>query len=86
MIDSIDEISDIVQIESNGKTMPLIALYKRKIKDKFNTLLQKDERRLRIAIKACQSKNIILEKEFEFSTMNVNTQTDLKAVEDAYKH
>ena len=86
LIDGIDETSDVVQIESNGKTMPLIALYKRKIKDKFNTFLQEDERRLRIATKACQSKNIILEKEFEFSTMNVNTQTDLKAVEDAYKY
>ena len=62
LIDGLDETSDIVQIESNGKTMPLIALYKRKIKDKFNTLLQEDERRLRIAIKACESKNIILEK------------------------
>ena len=86
LIASIDAISEVIQVESHGKSMPLIALYKRQVKDKFNRLLQEDERRLRIAIKACKSKNIVLEKAFEISTMNVNTQTELKAVEDAYKH
>lgn len=86
LIDGVDETSDIIQIESHGKTMPLIALYKRHIKNTFNTFLKQDERRLRIAIKACKSKNIVLEKAFEISTMNVNTQNELKTVQDAYKH
>ncbi|MEW4922800.1 molybdenum cofactor guanylyltransferase [Algibacter sp. 2305UL17-15] len=86
LIDTIDDTSEVIQIESNSKTMPLIALYKRSVKDKFYEFLQNDERRLRIAVNACKSKNVALEKEHEFSTMNVNTKNELKAVEDAYKH
>ena len=83
LINAIDDCSEIIQIESNCKTMPLIALYKKSCKIKF---LKKDERRLRIAIKSCKSKNIVLEKEHEFSTMNVNTQNELKAIKNAYNH
>tara|TARA_R110002049_G_scaffold248695_11_gene423188 strand:- start:407 stop:991 length:585 start_codon:yes stop_codon:yes gene_type:complete len=86
LINAIDDCSEIIQIESNCKTMPLIALYKKSCKIKFLKLLEKDERRLRIAIKSCKSKNIVLEKEHEFSTMNVNTQNELKAIKNAYNH
>lgn len=86
LINSVDNTSEIIQIESNGKTMPLIALYKKHVKSTFNAFLKADERRLRIAIKACRTKSIILDKELEISTMNVNTQNELKAIEDAYKH
>ncbi len=84
IINAIDDTSEIIQVESKGKTMPLIALYKRQVKDTFNKLLAADERRLRVAIKACNSKNIELKKEHEFWTMNVNTKNELKAVKDAY--
>ena len=86
LINAIDEDSEIIQIESNGKTMPLIALYKKRVKSIFNDFLREDERRLRIAIKGCRTKNIILDKAHEICTMNVNTQNELKAVEDAYNH
>lgn len=84
IIDAIDDTSEIIQVESNGKTMPLIALYKRHVKNTFNKLLEANERRLRIAIKSCHSKSIELKQEHEFCTMNVNTKKELKAVEDAY--
>ncbi|MEP3837647.1 MAG: molybdenum cofactor guanylyltransferase [Algibacter sp.] len=86
LIDNIDANSEIIQVESNGKSMPLIALYKKDVAKTFNSFLKNDERRLRVVIKSCKSKNMVLEKENEFTTMNVNTQTELKAVEDAYKH
>ena len=86
LIDAIDDTSEIIQVESRGKSMPLIALYKKQILSTFKTLLQEDERRLRVAIKSCKSKNIVLEKEHEFTTMNVNSQTELKAIEDANHH
>lgn len=86
LIDNIDDTSQIIQIESNGKSMPLIAIYKKDVTNIFNTFLQANERRLRVAIKGCISKNIVLEKEHEFSTMNVNTQNEFKAIEDAYNH
>lgn len=86
LIENIDDTSQIIQAESNGKSMPLIAIYKKEITKKFNNFLEKDERRLRVAINSCISKNVILEKEHELTTMNVNTQHELKAVKDAYKH
>lgn len=84
IINAIDDTSEIIQVESNGKTMPLIALYKRHVKDTFNKLLETNERRLRVVIKTCNSKSIALNKEHEICAMNVNTKNELKAVEDAY--
>lgn len=84
IIHAIDDTSEIIQVESNGKSMPLIALYKKGVKDRFKELLDADERRLRIAIESCKSKNIVLKKEQEVCTINVNTKNDLKAIEDAY--
>ncbi|ALJ04311.1 hypothetical protein APS56_03770 [Pseudalgibacter alginicilyticus] len=87
LIDNIDDTSEIIQIESLGKSMPLIALYKTQIIKKFNELLQTtDERRLRKAVETCKTKNIILKEDNTACTMNVNTQNDLKAIEDAYKN
>ena len=86
LIDNIDDVSQIIQIESNGKSMPLIAIYKKDVINTFDAFLKNDERRLRVAIKSCISKTIILEKEQEFSTMNVNTQNELKAIKNEYNH
>lgn len=86
LIEGIDDTSEIIQTESNGKTMPLIALYRKHVTSTFNTFLKSDERRLRVAIKACRTKNIILDKQHEICTMNVNTQNELKAVEHANNH
>ena len=86
LINGIDDTSEIIQAESNGKSMPLIAIYKKQVTNTFNEFLQADERRLRVAINSCVSKNIILKKEHEFATMNVNTQTEFKTVKDAHNH
>lgn len=86
LINNIDDTSQIIQVESKGKSMPLIALYKKEVANTFNTFLQNDERRLRVAINSCKSKNIVLDEEDAFTTINVNTQTELKALEDANKH
>ena len=85
LVDSIDDTYEIIQIESQGKSMPLIALYRKQCKDVFYKLLQTDERRLRIAVNACKSKNIRLETALELITMNINTPNELKIVENAYK-
>lgn len=86
LIDAVDEPSEIIQAQSEGKTMPLIALYKRTIKDKFKNFLEQDERRLRVAIEACQYKNIVLNEAHQNSTLNVNTKEDFKQIEDAYNN
>ncbi|WP_303317932.1 molybdenum cofactor guanylyltransferase [Flavivirga abyssicola] len=77
--------TDIIQIESNGKTMPLIALYKKQCSRIFSNLLKKDERRLRIAVSQCRVKNISLDYTDYKTTMNVNTKEELKQLEDAHK-
>jgi len=66
--------------------MPLIAVYKKDVALAFNRCLEQDERRLRIAIKKCKSKNVVLEEADAFTTMNVNTKTELKAFKNAYNH
>lgn len=84
LIDSADDTHDIIQLESDGKSMPLIALYKKQVAKTFNNLLQQDERRLRIAVNKCKVKNIVLDKHQIKHTMNVNTQTEYKTVENEY--
>ncbi|GGD11552.1 molybdenum cofactor guanylyltransferase [Hyunsoonleella pacifica] len=86
LIDAADEDSEIIQAESNGKTMPLIALYKSNIRDTFKSFLEQDERRLRIAIKACKHKNVVLDETHQNATLNVNTKEELKHIEDVYNH
>ena len=86
LINAIDADSEIILAESNGKSMPLIAIYKKSIAETFNTFLEQDERRLRVVVNACKSKNIILENELAFTTMNVNTPNELKTIEDGHSN
>jgi molybdopterin-guanine dinucleotide biosynthesis protein A len=86
LIDGIDDDSEIIQIESSGKTMPLIALYNKSCQTRFLKLLKENERRLRVAVNTCKTKNVILNEENTMFTTNVNTKDQLKLVEDAYKN
>jgi len=81
LIDEIDEKSDVVQLESQGKTMPLIALYKKNCKETCYKILQKGERRLRVALSHLTIKTITLEKTHEIFTSNINTPIDLSEAE-----
>lgn len=81
LIDEDEPDIDIKQIVSNGKSMPLIALYRKHCKTKFYKLLHDDERRLRVALNQCKVKNIELNPESEFLTTNVNTPEELKKID-----
>ena len=74
--------SDIIQILSKGKTMPLIALYKKCCETQFYKLLKNNERRLQVAVNQCKVKNITLSSQTELFTKNINTPEDLKIIED----
>ncbi|MBN4070197.1 molybdenum cofactor guanylyltransferase [Olleya sp. AH-315-F22] len=80
---NIEENVDIIQLESNDKTMPLIALYKKHCKSKFLELLQQGERRLRFAVNQCNVKTIILNSELEKYTANINTLNNLNEITNA---
>lgn len=80
LIDAIDDTAEIIQIESQGKTMPLIALYKKTCEPKFLRLLNKGERRLQFAVNQCQVKNVMLNNEESYFTQNINTPEQLNAI------
>lgn len=86
LVDTDLENYEVVQIESNTKTMPLIAMYKKQCMHKCLELLQQGERRLRVAVNQLKTKTIILDAEFDQFVKNVNTKEDLKTINHAVEH
>lgn len=81
LIEGLDDNMDVVQLESNGKSMPLIAMYKKQNKTIFYSLLEDGERRLRIALTHLKVKTIVLNKNQERFTSNINTPKNLNEIE-----
>lgn len=81
LINTADDNADIIQIESQGRSMPLIALYKKKCETVFYKLLLNGERRLHIAVSKCNSKSIVLDSDYALYTTNINTPEQLKNIE-----
>ena len=77
---------EVTQIESNNKSMPLIAIYKKQCMHKCLELLQQGERRLRFAVNQMNTKTILIDTEFEAFVKNVNTKDDLKTINHAIEH
>lgn len=86
LINAQDGSYDIVQIVSQGKQMPLIALYKKQCEPVFFELLQNDERRLHIALNQCKVKNVELNSENNVFTTNINTPEELNKIKHADKN
>ncbi|MFD0988910.1 molybdenum cofactor guanylyltransferase [Mariniflexile jejuense] len=80
LINAIDDVSEVIQIESDGKTMPLIALYKKSCEETFLKLLKKGERKLQVVVNTCQVKNVTLHEADACFIKNINTKNDLKAI------
>ncbi|MFL1011458.1 molybdenum cofactor guanylyltransferase [Flavisericum labens] len=86
LIDATDEKTEITQIESNGKTMPLVALYKKACANRFYELLQTNERRLQVAVSNFKVRTIPLNINEQQAVMNVNTKEELKQLENENNH
>ncbi|WP_111306998.1 molybdenum cofactor guanylyltransferase [Confluentibacter sediminis] len=80
LIKAADNDSDIIQIESDGKTMPLIALYKKECAAIFLKLLNHNERRLQYAVNQCKVKTVVLDDAEELFTRNINTPEELNEI------
>lgn len=80
LIEEIDNVSEIIQIESQGKYMPLMALYKKSCEQLFIKLLNEGERRLQYAVGQCLVKNVVLEDKNELYTKNINTPEELSTL------
>ncbi len=77
---------DIIQFEAKGKTIPLIALYQKRCKEKCLELLNNDERRLRKLVSQLHVKTIpVLHEEYD-QVRNMNTIKDLKEITNAIDH
>lgn len=82
LIDGIDPEKEITQIESCGKTMPLIAVYKKQCMHPIWELLLNGERRVREAVKHFQTKTIALDSKWDSHVQNINTPEQLKALQN----
>ena len=80
LVDAVDDDSEIIQIESQGKTMPLIALCTKQCEHTFLKLLKKGERRLQYAVNQCNVKNVVLTDEETYFTQNINTPEQLNTI------
>ena len=86
LIHGVDDQSEVVQLESNGETMPLIAMYKRDCSHLILKLLQNNEFRLRYAVDQFKTKTIELSNELRAYVENVNTPEQLKEIRDENYH
>jgi len=86
MIEQIEENVDVIQLESNDKSMPLIAMYKKHCESKISELLEQGERRLRFAVNQFKVKTIVLNKEQEKFTANINTLNNLNDITNEVNH
>ena len=81
-----DGTSDVVQLVSNGRNMPLIALYHKRCEKIFHELLETGERRLHVALDHCRLKNVVLDPEREVFTANINTPEELNSLAHGIKN
>lgn len=86
LIEGVDKPSDVIQIQSQGKTMPLIAIYKKQCSKTILELLQKGERRLRTAVEKLNTKTIELDADLEQFVRNINTTEELKVLRHEIEH
>jgi molybdenum cofactor guanylyltransferase len=81
-----NENFDVVQLQSQGKTMPLIALYKKQCMHKCLELLQNNERRLRVAVAQLNTKTININPEWNQYVKNINTTSQFNELKHELKH
>lgn len=86
LLNHINTKTDVVQLQSKNKKMPLIAAYKTSCKQKCLELLNQNERRLQIAVEQLKSKTVVLDKTLDNFTKNINTPSEFKHITNAVNH
>ncbi len=77
---------DVVQFEAEGKTIPLIALYKKRCVEKCFEFLSKGEKRLSKLVSKFNTKTIAVQEKELFLVKNINTIEDLNTVTNAINY
>jgi molybdopterin-guanine dinucleotide biosynthesis protein A len=86
LIDGFTPEVEVIQFESLGKTMPLIAMYKKHCMYPILKLLKANERRLQFAIKQLEVKTIKLDTDLEGKLRNINTIKELKELKHEFEN
>lgn len=86
LMEGYDAESDVTQLQSEGKTIPLIALYKKHCMHPFLASLKKGERRLTKVVEQMKTKTIILDSNLEPFVRNINTADELKEIRHELKN
>ncbi len=86
LIAAFDPKYDVIQLKSNKKTMPLIAIYKTTCATMCFNVLEQDERRMTKALEHFTVKTVSLPDDFEKLTINVNTQEQLNQLYHGIKN
>tara|TARA_Y100001978_G_C23439389_1_gene312258 strand:+ start:46 stop:627 length:582 start_codon:yes stop_codon:yes gene_type:complete len=73
---------DVVQIIDNRNSMPLIALYKKRLAPYFLSQLNKGQRRLMDVISNLKTKEVFVKKEENAFLLNINTENEFKTLKD----
>lgn len=80
LMEGFDAEKEVIQLESEGKKMPLIAMYKKQCMHHFKMRLDEGERRLQIAITELNTKTISVAPRLQGFVRNINTRRDLKEI------
>lgn len=78
LIEKINDSSEIIQLQSNGKNMPLIAIYRKSCEAIFLEELKLDQRKVQEALKKCKVQTVVIDSVLEKHTTNINTKKDLE--------
>ncbi|BDD09529.1 putative molybdenum cofactor guanylyltransferase [Fulvitalea axinellae] len=82
LMDRVADDTDIVQLAYDGKTMPMLAMYKKRCEKKCLELLESGQRRLRTLALQSRTETVVLEERFAITVANINTPDDLKEISD----
>lgn len=80
LIDQTEEFVQVVQIESQNKTMPLIAFYKKESMRTCLNLIESGERRVRFFVDQLKSKTVKIDDITAKYVTNINTPEELKKI------
>ncbi|MDB2495195.1 molybdenum cofactor guanylyltransferase [Flavobacteriaceae bacterium] len=78
LIDQKNDASEVIQLQSQGKNLPLIALYKKSCKVIFKKELHQNQKKVQTALKKCNVKTVLIDGILEQVTANINTPEDLE--------
>jgi len=84
LIQEFDSDYDMVQLQSENKSMPLIAIYKTHCLDTFESQINKKEKRLRVAVEQLKNKTIYLGSEYDQYLKNINTLAQLNELQHPF--